>query len=517
MIEPSGVLGEIVARKRIDVAAGLAGVSLAELRARAEPTRRSLRAALARPGARFIMEVKRASPSEGTLRAGVDPAAIARAYRGAADAISVLVDKPYFGGSLSDLQAVRAEYDGPILAKDFVIDPRQVPEARRFGADAVLVMLSVLDDAAAAEVIAEASRFGMDALVETHDETEVARAVALGAGLIGINNRDLKTLRIDLAVTERLAALVPADRLVVAESGITDRADVDRLARHADAFLVGSSLIRAERPAEAARALAFGRVKVCGLTDAHDLAVAADGGATFAGLVMVPETPRALTLAEAGRVARDAQVPLVGVFRDETESRVAQAAGALGLHAVQLHGREDSDYIAGLRRLLPDSTEIWAATPVGADLPAPRAGADRTLFDTAAAGGQSGGTGRAFDWSRLQGRPDLATGLLAGGLHSGNARAAARVGAWALDVSSGVEMAPGRKDVGKLGAFFEALRPGCRGDGDSSRLSSLSRSDGEGDHAKHGGGVFGAAYASTTFQVVPLPTSSARREDKRCS
>src|SRR5688500_17685728 len=187
MAEIDGVLGEIVARKRIDVAARLDGISIDELRSRAQPTRRSLRAALARPGARFIMEVKRVSPSEGTLRAGADPAMLARAYRGAADAISVLTDGPYFGGSFADLAAVRAASPVPMLCKDFIVDPRQVPEARRHGADAVLVMLSVLDDADARAVMDEARRLDMDVLVETHNEEEVRRAVALGAAIIGIN------------------------------------------------------------------------------------------------------------------------------------------------------------------------------------------------------------------------------------------------------------------------------------------------------------------------------------------
>src|ERR1700754_5187288 len=235
MAEPGGVLGEIVARKRVDVAARLAGGVPS-----AETTRRSLRAALARPGARFIMEVKKASPSEGAIRAKADPMAQALAYKGAADAISVLTDGPYFGGSLADLAAVRAVYDGPILAKDFVIDPRQVAEARLHGADAVLAMLSVLDDDEARAVMAAAGALGMDVLVEAHDEPEVRRAVALGAPLIGINNRDLKTLAVDLATTERLSRLIPADRTVVAESGIAARADVERLAPHADAFLVGT-------------------------------------------------------------------------------------------------------------------------------------------------------------------------------------------------------------------------------------------------------------------------------------
>jgi indole-3-glycerol phosphate synthase/phosphoribosylanthranilate isomerase len=302
----------------------------------------------------------------------------------------------------------------------------------------------------------------MDALVEAHDEIEVRRAVALGAKLIGINNRDLKTLRIDLAVTERLAHLVPSDRIVVAESGITGRADVERLSPHADAFLVGSSLMRAPDPALAARALVHGRVKVCGLTDPHDAELAVASGATYLGLVMVPNTPRAVTLAEAGRIAATVPgTPLVGVFRNQAGSQVAQAAHALGLHAVQLHGREDAAYIADLRRALPEGTEIWAAAAVGADLPAARPGADRTLFDTAL-DGQSGGTGRTFDWSRLRARADLPTGLLAGGLSQANARAASQVGAFALDVGSGVEMAPGRKDAGKLAAFFAALRAPAR-------------------------------------------------------
>jgi indole-3-glycerol phosphate synthase/phosphoribosylanthranilate isomerase len=454
-----GVLGEIVAQKRIDVAARLAGRNLDRLRAEARPTELSLRAALARPGARFIMEVKRVSPSQGALRSDVDPAAIARAYRGAADAVSVLTDTPYFGGSLDDLRAVRAVFDGPVLAKDFVIDVRQVPEARIAGADAVLVILSVLRDDEARAVTEEARRLGMDVLVEAHDEAEIRRAVALGAAIVGINNRDLKTLRIDLAATERLAALVPADRLVVSESGIETRADVERLAPFANAFLVGSSLMRAPDPALAARALAFGRVKVCGVTTAEDAALAAEVGASFVGLIMVPGTPRGLTLAEAEAVAKDITLPRVGVFRNEKPMAVAQAAQALGLHSVQLHGEEDAIYIRALRGVLPEATEIWAAASVGEAVPEPRLGADRTVYDSGA-----GGTGRAFDWSRVADRAELAEALLAGGLNPGNARQAAQVGAWALDVSSGIEAAPGRKDPDKVRAFFEALRVPVRGE-----------------------------------------------------
>lgn len=450
-----GVLGEIVRRKRADVAARLGGTSLENLRGQAVRTTRSLRAALAKPGARFVMEVKQASPSAGALRA-VDPAAQARAYTGAADAISVLTDAPYFGGSLDDLAAVRGAFGGPVLAKDFVIDPRQVVEARLHGADAILVMLSVLSDDEACSMIAEAERLGMDALVEAHDEAEVRRAVALGAPLIGINNRDLRTLAVDLGVTERLAPLVPMDRLVVAESGISSRWDVERLAPHADAFLVGTALMRAEDPAEAARALAFGRVKLCGITNAADLEMAGRAGASHAGFVMVPGTPRAVTLGEVETIlARSKAAPKrVGIFRDDTPERVNEAARALGLDAVQLHGREE---IGRFREVLPETTEIWAATQAGRA--APRKGADRVLFDSG-----SGGTGRTFDWSRVAQRPELKQGLLAGGLNPGNARAASRVGAWALDVGSGLEAVPRFKDSNRVAAFFEQLRPAARGE-----------------------------------------------------
>jgi indole-3-glycerol phosphate synthase / phosphoribosylanthranilate isomerase len=463
MADPSGILGEIIARKRRDVAARLTGRSLADLRSRTVPSVRSLKAALTRPGARFVMEVKRASPSEGKLRPQVDPAETALAYRAAADAISVLVDEPYFGGSYADLEAVRSVFDGPILAKDFIVDPRQVAESRLHGADAVLVMLSVLGDAEARTVMAEAAALGMDALVETHDETEVRRAVALGAELVGINNRNLRTLEVDLATTERLAPLVPGDRIVVSESGIEDRTDVERLARRADAFLVGSSLMKAERPGQVARTLAFGRVKVCGLTSAADAALASAAGATHIGLIIVPGTPRAVKCQEARAILEAApDAAAVGVFCNERLMKVATSARDLGLDAVQLHGEEDAGYIRGLRNLLPDDIEIWAASGVGDFIP-DRPCADRLLFDTAVEG-RSGGTGISFDWSRIAGRRELQRCLIAGGITPGNARKAASMGTFAIDLSAGVESAPGRKDPGKLAALFEAVRLPVRGD-----------------------------------------------------
>ncbi|MEO7240631.1 MAG: bifunctional indole-3-glycerol-phosphate synthase TrpC/phosphoribosylanthranilate isomerase TrpF, partial [Sphingomicrobium sp.] len=447
-----GVLGQIVAAKRAELDQRLAGVTLDALRARAVPTKRSLAAAIALPGARFILEIKRASPSAGTIRAAADPADLARGYAGVADGLSVLTDAGFFGGSLADLAAARGAFDGPILAKDFFIDPRQIAEARIAGADAVLVMLSVLDDAAARTMITEARRLGLDALIEVHDETEMRRALTLDAPLIGINNRDLRDLSIDLATTQRLAPLARGRRLI-SESGIASRADVDRLSPTVDGFLIGSALMRAAAPAQAARALIFRRVKLCGLNRAEDVAAAAP--AAFAGFVFAAGSPRQVSVEQAAPLAGEARrrgmLP-VGIVRDAPVQVVSDVATMLNLAAVQLHGNEDSDYIARLRRELPHECEIWTAVSVGRDVPE-RAGGDRLLFDNGA-----GGTGQSFNWEAVRGHPAVADSVIAGGLGPSNARAAAALGAFAIDVGSRVDAIAGVKSAEKIAALFEALR-----------------------------------------------------------
>lgn len=455
------VLSRIVARKRIDVTLRLAGRSVD-----ARPTHRSLRIALSRPGARFIMEVKRSSPSG--HESPYTAAAAAAAYAPVADAISVLVDGPDFGGSLDDLRTVRQLFDGPILAKDFIVDAAQVSEARAAGADAILIMMSVLDDFRAAEVQAEADRLGMDAIYEVHDDEEVRRALAHGARIVGINNRDLQTLGIDLANTERISGLLPSDVIIVSESGIRSRTDVERLAAHADAFLVGSSLMASSDIIMAARALVHGNTKVCGLTRMEDVELASECGATHAGFVLVAGTPRALdplTAAPLITAARSLGLRTVGVFRNQALDQVVTVATASNLDAVQLHGEEPPSYIRTLRGRLAKGREIWGVCQVGAHAARSRSGCDRTLFDTSR-GGMSGGTGQAFAWDRVARRRDLPNAILAGGIGPHNVRAAAAVGAFGLDVGSQVEAAPGVKDPAKMRALFRARRAPARGDGE---------------------------------------------------
>jgi indole-3-glycerol phosphate synthase len=260
----SDILDRIIRRKRGEVESSKdarpAWLLEHEAINRAAPL--SLAAALAGPGVSLIAEVKHASPSKGVLIDPFDPIEIARDYLfGGASAISVLTDRTFFQGKLDDLSRVRRlcrtlQRDVPLLRKDFTIDAYQVVEARAAGADAILLIVAALDDATLAELHAEAERWGLEALVEVHDEAELERAAAVGARLIGVNNRDLRSFTVDLATTERLAARKPAGALLVSESGINSRADVERLAAcGVDAMLVGESLITAPDRRAAARAL----------------------------------------------------------------------------------------------------------------------------------------------------------------------------------------------------------------------------------------------------------------------
>jgi indole-3-glycerol phosphate synthase len=259
------VLDEILREKRREVAAARRERPLAALeRACAgAPPPRGLAAALRRPAGqpvRFLAEIKRASPSAGPIRPGADPAAIAREYAAAgAAAISVLTDQRFFDGHLDFVAAVRGAVDLPILRKEFVVDPYQVVEARAAGADGVLLIAAALDRPALAEALAAATALGLDALVEVHDRREAERAVAVGAGLIGVNHRDLARLTIDLGLSARLRPLLPADAVVVGESGVRSAADVAALAAAGvDALLVGEQLMRAPSPGAALRALREG-------------------------------------------------------------------------------------------------------------------------------------------------------------------------------------------------------------------------------------------------------------------
>jgi indole-3-glycerol phosphate synthase len=252
------ILDDILARTRQDLAARKARRPLSEIEKGlpAGPTARSLAKALragagAPGGVACIAEFKRRSPSAGWIRQDAKAGEVARVYATAgAAALSVLTDEPFFGGALADLTAAHAATSVPVLRKDFIVDAYQLAEARDAGADAALLIVSALSDAELAALLAVGALYGLELLVEAHDADEAARAVRAGAPIIGINNRDLKTFGVDRELAARLRAAIPAERVVVAESGIRDAADVG-----IDAMLVGEALMRAPDPGAALRAL----------------------------------------------------------------------------------------------------------------------------------------------------------------------------------------------------------------------------------------------------------------------
>lgn len=254
------ILRRILAHKRDEVAARKSATPLSDIRGLAADAEmpRDFAAALDGDAVAIIAEIKRASPSEGAIREGeFDPAEIARQYEDAcAAALSVLTDEEFFAGRLEYLTAARGACSVPVLRKDFIIDEYQLYEARAAGADAVLLIVAALSPTLLRELLLLTRALGMAALVESHDEAELEVALETEAQILGVNNRNLRTFEVDLGTTERLAAMIPGDRMLVAESGVHTREDIERLASAgADAALVGTALMRADDPLKALRGL----------------------------------------------------------------------------------------------------------------------------------------------------------------------------------------------------------------------------------------------------------------------
>ncbi len=451
----ANVLDKIVADKKRELIERKAARPLDSFKHLAEPSSRNFYQALAAPGTQFILECKKASPSKGLIREPFDLTEITAVYKKYASCISVLTDTKYFQGSFDYLEFVRSQVEQPLICKDFFIDEYQIYLARIYGGDAILLMLSVLDDDHYKALHSVADSLNMAVLTEVSNEAEVQRAVALNAQIIGINNRDLRDLSTDLATTEKLRKLIPSDKVVISESGIYTHQDVKRLAPLCDGFLIGSSLMSEPDLELACRRVILGDNKVCGLTRSQDVQAAYDSGAVFGGLIFHPKSPRYVDLDCAIALSQTAPLKFVGVFVDAPIEQVAHYASVLKLAAVQLHGQESDDYIASLRTKLPSDCEIWKAQAIKNALPTPVNGVERHLYDTHS-DTQAGGTGKAFDWSVLN---DATTPfMLAGGLNPDNINNALFHGALGLDVNSGVEQSAGKKCPKKLQQAFTSIR-----------------------------------------------------------
>ncbi len=412
--------------------------------------------ALSKTTTQFILECKKASPSKGLIREDFNLNEIAQAYRPYAAAISVLTDEKYFQGHFDFIQAVRDQVECPVLCKDFMVDPYQVYLARYHHADANLLMLSVLTDEAYRELAQLAHELKLGVLTEVSNQEELERAIALDAKVIGINNRNLRDLSIDLARTQALSPQIPDDRIVISESGIYTHDQVRLLAKNADGFLIGSSLMSEANIPQAVRRVVFGDNKVCGLTSVEDAQAVANVGANYGGLIFVSASPRCVDLPLAKDICEKVPLAFVGVFQNHELDEILKICHQLPFAAIQLHGDEDQAYVDALRQQLPKGVEIWKAVNVTDAVPSLDLTVDRFVLD-ARKGEQRGGTGRTFDWNLIP-QAQRSKIMLAGGLSEENVLAAAELGCLGLDFNSGVESAPGEKDPQKLAAVFAALR-----------------------------------------------------------
>lgn len=447
------VLNKIVADKAIWLDARQQQQPLASFQNDLVPATRSFYHALQGSRTVFILECKKASPSKGVIRDDFDPATIAGVYKDSASAVSVLTDEKYFQGSFDFLPVVSAIVTQPVLCKDFIIDPYQIYLARYYQADAILLMLSVLDDEQYRQLSSVAHSLNMGVLTEVISDEELQRATALGAKVVGINNRDLRDLSIDLDRTRRLAPKVAHGVTVISESGINSYAQVRELSRFANGFLIGSALMSEDNLAAAVRRVIIGDNKVCGLTRPQDACSALNAGAIYGGLIFVAASPRCINVDTAREIISAAPLKYVGVFRNADTADIVKTATTLALTAIQLHGDEDRAYVARLRAELPKNVQIWKAFSIRNALPdRDWQFVDRYVFDSG-----NGGSGEQFDWSLLEGQ-DLHNVLLAGGLQASNSVAAANLGCAGLDFNSGVESEPGIKDAEKIASVFQTLK-----------------------------------------------------------
>jgi len=453
------ILGNIVDDKLLWVEARKKQQPLIQFKDELTESDRHFYQALDQDDSVFILECKKASPSKGLIREDFDLDLIAGAYKHYASAISVLTDEKYFQGNFDYINQVRSQVTQPVICKDFIVDTYQIYLARHYQADAILLMLSVLDDDAYQAYRDTAHSLNMGVLTEVSNEHELVRAIALGAKVIGINNRDLRDLSIDLNRTKELAVKIPKDRIVISESGIYEHHQVKALSQFANGFLVGSSIMSQPNIDQACRKLILGENKVCGLTHARDAASAYQAGALYGGLIFVEKSPRCIALEQARLIMSGAPLKYVGVFQNEEVELVAYTAKTLTLSAVQLHGDETPHYIKQLLALLPKNCQVWKAHGVSDRLPEfEKYNVSKHILDTRI-GDQSGGTGQQFDWTLLaENNIDKSSILLAGGLNADNAQQASRIGCAGLDLNSGVESEPGKKDADKLNRSFAAIR-----------------------------------------------------------
>ncbi|AKC59990.1 bifunctional indole-3-glycerol-phosphate synthase TrpC/phosphoribosylanthranilate isomerase TrpF [Blochmannia endosymbiont of Polyrhachis (Hedomyrma) turneri] len=453
----NSILEKIIFYKKNWIHAQIQQTPLKTLQACVQPSTRNFYHALNKKYTVFILECKKASPSGGIICKNFNIAKIANVYKHHASAISVLTDEKFFCGNFNLLHQMSQIVQQPILCKDFIISKWQIYFSRLHQADAVLLMLSILDDETYQKLQKTAKTLNMEVLTEVTNQQEWERAMNLGAKIIGINNRNLHDFTINLERTITLAKKKYQDKIIISESGINHYRDIRKLCQYVDGFLIGSALTSQHNINIAIKKIFMGENKICGLTRATDAQAAHQSGAIYGGLIFVPESPRTIDIDTAYHIICSMKkLYYVGVFRNSPIEHIIKIVTLLKLSAVQLHGQENTQYINILHNHLPKNCSIWKALNANEYIPninyPTTKKIKRYVLDN-----HQGGSGKQFDWSLLKNIP-LDNIILSGGLTTENCHHASTLGCAGLDFNSGVETTPGIKDHQKLNEIFQILR-----------------------------------------------------------
>ncbi len=440
---------------------------------------------------KIIAEYKRASPSSGNFAEQKSLADVLNIYNRYASAVSILTDKKFFDGSLDDIKKASNLTTLPILRKDFIIDEYQIYEARYYGADVILLIVKILTDDEIKRFLEIAKSLGMQCIVEINNGEEFYRIKDLDVEIIGINNRNLDNLAVDKDNANNISRMIRSkltnknnykkdkdNIVIIAESGLNSREDIDALAPEIDTVLIGTAFVKLplDKIEPKFKELLdlknenISKIKICGITNIQDALLAAELGTDFIGLILFDKSKRFTDDNNAREICKALadkylNVKKVGVFVDEKIEKIVEKVNLIGLDLVQLHGNENNDYIKELKKKIKGK-KIIKAVRVKDDIDLAteinNSCADYLLLDTYSEDSY-GGTGKSFDWNRLdsakKGLKDVFSQkvFLSGGINANNITKALEFRPFAIDISSGVESLPGKKDEKKLIELFQKM------------------------------------------------------------
>ncbi len=457
------ILNKITAFKKREVAKNKKLFPLSNFKSRLKKSDRDFKKAVSENSLNLIAEIKKASPSEGIINKNFNFEKIAETYskNQHVKAISVLTDVKFFAGRKTLIHAVKKFTEKPILRKDFIIDEYQIYESRFYGADALLLIAGILTKKQLEKFIKIAKRYDMDCLVEIHNKEEIAK-LPNSTEIIGINNRNLDTLSINLETTNKLVKLINKklkNKVIVSESGINSRADINKIQDKVNAVLIGTSLIKSKDINSKINSLFKPKIKICGITNLEDAKAASKLGADYLGFIFYKRSPRYIGEDKAKNIISQIKksnkdIKFAGVFVNESIEKISKIKKYSNLDFIQFHGDETNDFIKKL-----NEKNIIKAFRVrnNQDIREINNSLAKYVLLDAYHKSLYGGTGSTFNWGIM---PKIRNKkiFLSGGLNPDNIKKAVKLNTYAIDLSSGVEKSPGKKDHKKLKKLFKNLK-----------------------------------------------------------